>query len=124
MNNKKLGTRFEQRVCNLLNDDGWWVHFIEPKQNGAQPFDIIAVRYGRAIAIDCKTCAKNTFSIDRLEDNQVFAFEKWMACGNREPYIFVEHEAEIYVIPYKYIKRHVSVNLEDVQWAKWGTLPV
>lgn len=124
MNNKKLGTQFEQRICKMLNHDGWWVHFIEPKQSGAQPFDIIAVRHGRAVAIDCKTCAKNTFSIDRLENNQIFAFDKWKACGNSDPYVIVEHDDDIYVIPYSYLKENKTMKLEESQWARWGVLPV
>lgn len=124
MNNKKLGTKFERKICHMLNRDGWWVHFIEPKQSGAQPFDIIAVRGGRAIAIDCKTCAKNTFSIDRLEDNQIFAFDKWKACGNSDPYVIVEHDDDIYVIPYSYLKENKTMKLEESQWARWGVLPV
>lgn len=124
MNNKKLGTQFEQKICKMLNHDGWWVHFIEPKQSGAQPFDIIAVRHGRAVAIDCKTCAKNTFSIDRLEDNQIFAFDKWKACGNSDPYVIVEHDDDIYVIPYSYLKENKTMKLEESQWARWGVLPV
>ena len=124
MNNKKLGTRFERKICHMLNRDGWWVHFIEPKQSGAQPFDIIAVRHGRAVAIDCKTCASGRFSIDRLEDNRIFAFDKWIACGNDDPRVIVEHGEDIYVIPYSYLKENKSVKLEDLQWAKWGVLPV
>lgn len=124
MNNKMLGTYFERKMCTLLNEKGWWVHFIEPKQSGAQPFDIIAVRLGRAIAIDCKTCVSARFSIDRLEDNQIFAFEKWIACGNDDPYIMVEHGEDVYVIPYAYLKENKSVKLEDLEWARWGVLPV
>ena len=118
VSNKKIGTEFEKRICNMLNHDGWWVHFIEPKQSGAQPFDIIAVKDGRAIAIDCKTCASGKFSISRLEDNQIFAFEKWLECGNDDPYIFVEHGKEIYAISYLYLRENKIVKLEE----KWRLL--
>lgn len=124
MNNKMIGTYFERKMCNLLSNEGWWVHFIEPKQSGAQPFDIVAVRNRRAIAIDCKTCVNAKFSIDRLEDNQIYAFEKWLRCGNEMPYIAVEHEDDIYMIPYGYLKDKQSVKLEELQWARWGVLPV
>ena len=124
MNNKKLGTAFEQKICKMLNRDGWWVHFIEPKQSGAQPFDIVAVRNRRAIAIDCKTCVNAKFSIDRLEDNQIYAFEKWLRCGNEMPYIAVEHEDDVYMIPYGYLRDKQSVKLKELQWARWGVLPV
>lgn len=124
MNNKKLGTEFEREICRMLQRDGWWVHFIEPKQSGAQPFDIIAVRHGRAVAIDCKTCADQRFSISRLEENQVLAFDRWIACGNDVPKVIVKHEDDIYVIPYDYLQNEKSVKLEEIPWARWGVLPV
>lgn len=124
MNNKKLGTAFENRMCSLLQSEGWWVHFIEPKQSGAQPFDIVAVKNGRAIAIDCKTCASNKLPLSRLEDNQIYAFEKWIRCGNEMPYVAVEHKSDVYMIPYNYLRERWVIDLEEEQWAKWGTLPV
>ena len=124
MNNKMRGTCFERKMCTLLSNEGWWVHFIEPKQSGAQPFDIIAVKNGRALAIDCKTCVNDKFPLSRLEDNQIYAFEKWIRCGNDMPYVAVEYKDEVYMIPYKYLRDNWVVKLEELQWAKWGVLPV
>ena len=114
MNNKKKGTEFEVRMCRFLKHHGWWVHFIEPKRNGAQPFDIIAVKDGRAMAIDCKTCKKNTFSIRRLEDNQKMAFDRWIACGNSMPIVAVEHDDEIYMIPYETLVTEEAVSFDRI----------
>ena len=113
MNNKRLGTAFEQEICKVLAHKGYWVHFIVPDIRGAQPFDIIAVRDGKAIAIDCKTCVAGSFNISRLEDNQIMAFEKWMACGNDEPIIMIKHDEKIYQIPYLEIRDKKSVKLSD-----------
>ena len=55
MNNKRRGTEFERQMCDILAKKGYWVHFIVPDARGAQPFDIIACRDGRPVAIDCKT---------------------------------------------------------------------
>ena len=118
MNNKKLGTAFEKKTCEWFASKGFWVHFIAPDARGAQPFDVIAVKDGRAIAIDCKTCAANCFNISRLEDNQIMAFERWLACGNDMPRIFVEHKGNMYSIPYDVIKEKVSVKLDE----KWQIL--
>lgn len=112
MNNKKLGTAFEKRVCGMLAENGWWVHFISPDKRGAQPFDIIAVKAGEALAIDCKTCANKYFGFDRLEPNQIMAFEKWLACGNVMPRVYVEHDGRIFIIGYDYLKEKNRVNLE------------
>ena len=50
MNNKIIGTAFEKEMCELLANRGYWVHFITPDNRGAQPFDIIAVKDGKAFA--------------------------------------------------------------------------
>lgn len=113
--NKKLGTEFEREVCKKLKEAGYWVHFISPDNRGAQPFDIIAVRNGKPLAIDCKTCVSKTFNISRLEENQKFAFEKWINCGNGEPLIAVKHGDRIIIIQYSQIKDEQSVNLEGEQ---------
>lgn len=112
MNNKRLGTEWERQFCKMLADDGYWVHFITPDNRGAQPFDIIAVRNGVAYAYDCKTCVSNTFSISRLEDNQMMAFDKWLACGNSMPHIAVLHNDKTFLLPYDLLKTSGKIKLE------------
>lgn len=111
MNNKKLGTEFENKVCQELNEAGWWVHFFSPDRAGAQPFDIIAVRGGRAKAIDAKTSSTHRFSINRLEDNQRLAFDKWLRCGNDMPYLAVEYDNQIVWVSYWELKENGTVDL-------------
>lgn len=113
MNNKAWGTQWEQEFCNLLAAQGFWVHFISPAPDGSQPFDVIAVKAGEAYAYDCKTCAANWFSIDRLEDNQVMAFEKWLRCGNRMPEVAILHNDKIYLVSYAHLKGFGRVRLND-----------
>ena len=114
MNNKRLGTGFEREVCEQLRKDGFWVHFITPDMRGAQPFDIIAVRYGVAFAIDCKTSKDHIFRFDRLEDNQVMAFERWVDCGNGNTCRFVKYNDDIKIVPYARLRfsngRKVDLN--------------
>lgn len=112
MNNKKLGSQFEKEMCQLLAADGWWTHFITPAADGGQPFDIIAIKAGYPLAIDCKTCVNHIFPLSRLEDNQVMAFEKWIACGNGIPRIAVKYEGRIYLIEYERLKRYGRIDLD------------
>lgn len=112
MNNKKLGTAFEKEFCNLLASRGWWVHFITPAPNGGQPFDVIAVKDGGAKVFDCKTSATHIFPYSRLEENQIMAFEKWVACGNEEPYIAVKYNEKIYLIKYRRLKANGRIDLD------------
>lgn len=113
MNNKKLGTAFEQELCDLLNQWGWWSHFMSPDNRGAQPFDVIAAKNGLAVAIDCKTCARKTFDYDRLEENQKLAFEKWLDCGNAEPMIAVKHKDMVYFLFYSKLKEMQKIKLVE-----------
>ena len=113
MSNKSLGTAFEQEFCNKLATLGYWVHFIVPDARGAQPFDVIAAKDGRSYAYDCKTCVSKSFSIRRLEDNQVMAFEKWMKCGNDEPLVAVKHDNKVFLIGYKELKEKKSIRLDE-----------
>ena len=113
MNNKQIGTDFEQEIVEKLASMGYWAHFIVPDARGAQPFDIIAVKDGRAYAIDCKTCKANTFSILRLEDNQITAFEKWIRCGNLMPIVAIKHDEQVYIVEYGLLKEKKRIKLND-----------
>lgn len=112
MNNKKLGTAFENFVCRKLAEDGWWVHFMSPDNRGAQPCDVIAVKCGEAIILDCKTSKDHIFRIGRLEDNQVYCFEKWRKCGNGDAYIAVEYKDKCLFIPYSVLKARGKIDLD------------
>ena len=115
MNNKKIGTEFEQEFCGLLARSGYWVHFINPDRTGSQPFDIIAVKDGKAYAFDCKTCEAETFSISRLEDNQIMAFNKWwIKCGNTDPIIAIKHKGDVYYLWYSDLRVLESVKIKDM----------
>lgn len=114
MNNKKLGTAFERELVKKLSEMGCWVHFLTPDSRGAQPFDIIAVKNGAAVAIDCKTSKDHILRFDRLEDNQVLAFEKWIACGNMMPLIAVKYKDRIIAIKYDELKEARKVDLDAV----------
>lgn len=115
MNNKKIGAAFEKRLVDVLAWNGYWAHFIVPDSRGAQPFDVIAVKNGLAYAFDCKTCVANSISIDRLEDNQVAAFEKWLRCGNTMPMVAIEHGGEIYLVEYGVLKERRRIKLCELK---------
>lgn len=121
MNNKKIGTEFEEEFCELLSKKGYWVHFITPDKRGAQPFDVLAVRGNIPYAFDCKTSSRKYFKMNRLEDNQIMAFEKWLSVGNGTPFIAVKYNKEIYILPYvEFKEKHGGrVNLEEYEIYRW-----
>lgn len=115
MNNKRLGTEFEREVVTLLSKRGYWVHFITPDSRGSQPFDIIASKDDRPIVADCKTSSKKWFSISRLEENQIMAFELWFKKGNRYAFVFIKYNDKIYQIPFRMIEGLQRINLEECE---------
>jgi Holliday junction resolvase len=120
MNNKKLGTAFERRVCEILKESGYWVHFLAPDSRGSQPFDIIAVKGGFVEAIECKTLDKSQrwFRIDRLEENQKTAFDYWEVCGNDEPIILIEHGERIAQVGWHELKERGKVEINESRYIK------
>ena len=98
-NNKELGNNFEKEFCALLSSKGHWVHFIEPNKSGAQPFDVISAKDGIVYAYDCKTNKGKRFRLDRIEDNQQLAFEKFNKCRNFNSYFAIKNENGIYLYP-------------------------
>jgi len=113
MNNKKLGNEWEKELCENLRRKGYWVHFINPDKRGAQPFDIIAVQDGVAVAIECKTLTptEKYFRINRIEENQRLAFEKWLACGNAMPVIAIKYGDEYKAIYWDELRDKGKVKL-------------
>ena len=99
LNNRKLGDTFEQTFCELLSENGFWVHFMSMNRSG-QPADVIAVRNRIPFLIDCKNCSKNRFPLSRIEDNQHLAMSKWKDCGNGSAWFAVRVFNDIYMISY------------------------
>lgn len=121
--NKKLGNDFEQELCEILADAGYWVHNFANRKTG-QPADIIAVKNGGAYLIDAKVCTYEVFLFRRIEDNQQLAMDMWLECGNIEPYFALEVRSEVYMVGYSTIKELMrkgkkQLNFEDMN--KYGT---
>ena len=120
--NKKLGNDFEQELCEILYDAGYWVHNFANRKNG-QPADIIAVKDGGAYLIDAKVCSYDVFPFRRIEENQHLAMDMWIECGNIEPYFALKCRNEIYMVGYRTIKELIrkgkkQLNFEDMN--KYG----
>ena len=65
MNNKEIGNKFEQELCEKLSEYGFWTHNLAMNKAG-QPADIIAVRNTRAYLIDAKVCSSRGFALSRV----------------------------------------------------------
>ena len=121
--NKKLGNDFEQELCEILADAGYWVHLLNQNKNG-QPADIIAVKDTTAYLIDAKVCSYEVFPFRRIEDNQQLAMDMWIECGNITPFFALKARNEIYMVSYTTVmdlirKDKKQLNFEEMN--KYGT---
>lgn len=71
-NNKKNGNHFEEEFCELLALHGFWAHNMAQNQVG-QPADVIAVKNGIPVLIDCKECETNRFPLSRIEGKEAMS---------------------------------------------------
>lgn len=72
MNNKIEGTRYENKVAQILYDNGYWVTLLTASHSG-QPADIIAIRDKEVALLDAKLCKNDVFEMYRIEPNQIRA---------------------------------------------------
>lgn len=113
MNNRKTGNYFEQELCELLFEKGFWVHNLAQNQAG-QPADIIAVICKTAYLIDAKVCADDTFKFSRIEANQESAMDLWRDCGNGSGWFALFIRGEVWLLSYSTIERAKAI-LEKTQ---------
>lgn len=96
--NKTMGNHFEEELCELLAEQGFWAHNLAQNQVG-QPADVLAVRDNIAVLIDCKVCSNNRFPLSRIEPNQEAAMTMWEAQGNEHCYFAMKlNDGQIYMI--------------------------
>ena len=125
--NRAVGNAFEQELCKLLFDNGFWSHNLK-QDNAGQPADIIAVRNKIAYLIDCKDCSGKVFDLRRVEDNQITAMELWEECGNGQGWFALKVEGEIWMMNYftmiAYVYHQSTLSFEEIRsaakpFAKW-----
>ena len=99
------GTEFEEYLCRVFQDRGFWALNIPKNRTGAQPFDVIALKGDFGFAVDCKVCSSDRFPLSRVEDNQWSAFELVgrKTCLNSGIMCF--RGSAIYYIPYIMLDR-------------------
>ena len=85
MSNRADGDSFERQFAEILSKRGFWVKLLKQNANG-QPADLLAVKDGHAMLIDCKRCEHGYFDTKRIEPNQNEAMQLWLECGNGEGY--------------------------------------
>lgn len=116
MSNRKLGNDFEQQLCEILFENGFWVHNLTQNKSG-QPADIIAVKRGKAFLIDAKVCSNDSFKLSRIEENQLTAMEMWINCQNLIPWFAISINNVIVMISYGNIKEAIDRGKKELKFS-------
>lgn len=128
--NRTLGNSFEEDLCQILFDCGFWVHNMAQNKAG-QPADIICARNGKAYLIDAKVCTYDLFKLDRIEENQDLSMSLWQKQGNGQGWFAMRTRNEIYMIPHFAItalrQQKTTISVQDMEvygkplekWVKW-----
>ena len=103
MSNRAIGNCFEDELCDILYNHGFWVHNMAQKKSG-QPADVIAVRNNKAYLIDAKVCTNNEFPLSRIEENQDLSMDLWNECGNGIGWFALKTSYGIYMISHYVMK--------------------
>lgn len=122
MTNKKIGNDFESDFCEILFEQGFWVHNFAQNQDG-QPADVIAARNGKTYLIDCKVCSVRGFALSRMEENQDLSMELWKSTGNGEGWFAVLIGEQIVMIPHLTVKalRATQSYMNELELREYGT---
>ena len=123
MSNKKIGNDFENEFCEILSENGFWVHNFAQNQAG-QPADVIAVRDGGSFLIDCKVCITGRFQLNRIEENQQLAMKHWVDMGNEEAWFALKIENSIVMMRYSdlMLLKTVQSSLNKSEILKHGVM--
>lgn len=122
MTNKKIGNDFESRFCEILFNEGFWVHNMAQNASG-QPADVIAARNGRTYLIDCKVCSTvRGFALSRMEENQDLSMELWKLSGNGEGWFAILVGNTISMVPHVAIKtlREQQTYMTEIDVKEYG----
>lgn len=116
--NRAVGNEFEQDLCEMLYECGFWSHNLK-QNNSGQPADVIAVRNKVAHLIDAKDCSSKGFDLRRIEENQILAMRLWEECGNGQGWFALRVNDEVYMLSYPIVMvlqkgSRRSIPLEDI----------
>ena len=117
ISNKKLESDFEREFCEILVNNGFWVHNFVQNHDG-QPADVIAVKNRAAVLIDCKVCKNDKFPLSRIEENQKSSMELWEKRAKWQGWFALKTSEGIFMIELldllELSKSKKSLNLSDI----------
>lgn len=112
------GQEFQHMVCKMLSVRGFWAYETINKQSG-QPVDVIAAKDNVCYIIECKVTQTDRFPLNRVEDNQITAIERFENRGNTQSwfsFFFEKHPDDVLFVRAKYILEFIDSGIASVSY--------
>lgn len=123
MTNRTVGAGFEDELCMLLAEHGYWAHNMAQNQVG-QPADVIAAKDNIAVLIDCKVCSDDRFPLSRIEGNQEGAMTMWETRGNAYCYFAMKlTSGKIYMVHFDDLCMLEQLGVKSITEAEFPKYP-
>lgn len=119
MSNIKVGSKLERQIEDLFNKHKFYIHFLEKKKDGSQPFDFFIVKNSEVYFFDAKHVEGKYFSTDRIELNQILSFEKLIRVGYKKEnlgfFIYFEQANSYKILEFCKVFEKKTYKMEDLK---------
>ena len=115
LNQNQLGNQTEERVCNYLRDNGYWVYRM-PNSVKGQPSDVITVKNDKATLIEVKHSANDRFVLSRIEENQKTAHNYYLSKGNKDHYIIIKFKSGAILLKFDEIMKFIDKGIKSITY--------
>ena len=112
------GRKFEEELCDYFSSQGYYVIYNEKGITGAQPCDIVIIKNNIAILVEAKNLDNKSgiFNLDRIEQNQVLAYNKFRSCKNTNFILAIKWKNNIWLIDFGLLPYYQkSINLKQIE---------
>lgn len=114
----EVGKKFEEELCWWLSNNGYYVIYNEKGVAGSQPCDAIAIKNNIATLIECKHLENKLgiFDFDRLETNQLKAYDFFKEKHNTNMVIAILWNNNVYFINFGLLQFFdKSIDLKNIE---------
>lgn len=118
------GKKFEEELCNFFANRHYYVVYNNKGISGSQPFDILIIRDNVCFAIECKNLENKNgiFNIDRIEENQLLAYNRFLECRNHNFILAILWNNNVYFVNFdllEYYKKSIDLKQIEPNIKKW-----
>jgi Holliday junction resolvase len=121
----KVGEKFEKELCKFFANRNYYVIYNNKGVSGAQCFDMLIIRDNVCFAIECKNLENKNgiFNIDRVEENQLLAYKRFLECRNHNFVLAILWNDNVYIVNFdllEYYKKSIDLKKIEPNIKNWS----